>query len=94
MAVRRHWHRSINVPQVKRTPIRAFFLLYKAQPNNHVPAVDCLSWYHPPMASYTAKPLHWASNTRFRSEMKFWALYNTAIRSIPCFSAYWAAEAR
>lgn len=26
MAVRRHWHRSINVPQVKRTPIRAFFL--------------------------------------------------------------------
>lgn len=48
MAVRRHWHRSINVPQVKRTPIRAFFLLYKAQPNNHVPAVDCLSWYPPP----------------------------------------------
>ena len=33
MAVRRHWHRSINVPQVKRTPIlgRSFYYTKHSQ---------------------------------------------------------------
>lgn len=32
MAVRRHWHRSINVPQVKRTPLgRSFYYTKHSQ---------------------------------------------------------------